>query len=680
MDIHEYQAKELLAGFGVAIPRGGVAYSPEQAVYRATEIGGSRWAVKAQIHSGARGKAGGIKLCSSEDEVRAAAKNLLGKRLVTHQTGPEGRVVHRLYVEAAVPIERELYLGLVLDRKTERIMIVAHPQGGMEIEEIAKSAPDSILRESVEPAIGMSSFQAREIAYGLGLAPAQVSRAVTTLLGAYRAFRDLDATMVEINPLVVTGDGQVLALDCKMTFDDNAMFRRPNVSELRDYAEEDPREAQAAEHGLNYVGLDGDIGCIINGAGLAMATMDMIKHAGGQPANFLDVGGGASPERVAAAFRLVLSDNKVGAMLVNIFAGINRCDWVAQGVVQAARDIQMKVPLVVRLAGTNVEEGRRGAQSLTRKVNRIGKRCPMSILIDERTRVIVQGFTGEKATFHTREMIAYGTNVVGGVTPGKGGMRHLDRPVFNTVKEAVREVGAEASIIFVPAAFCADSIMEAANAGIRLVCTITDGIPAQDMMMVKRYLFRFPKERRTTLIGPNCAGIISAGRAMLGIMPGHIYSRGGVGLVTRSGTLGYEAAAQMNALGIGQTTSVGIGGDPINGSSFVDMLKLFEEDPETEAVMMIGEIGGPQAAEASLFVKDNMSKPVIGYVAGLTAPKGRRMGHAGAIISAFGDTAAEKAEIMRTAGLTVAPSPAELGSTVAAALAKRPARKRVVAQ
>jgi malate-CoA ligase subunit alpha len=301
----------------------------------------------------------------------------------------------------------------------------------------------------------------------------------------------------------------------------------------------------------------------------------------------------------------------------------------------------------------------------------------MSILIDERTRVIVQGFTGEKATFHTREMIAYGTNVVGGVTPGKGGMRHLDRPVFNTVREAVREVGAEASIIFVPAAFCADSIMEAANAGIRLVCTITDGIPAQDMMMVKRYLFRFPKERRTTLIGPNCAGIISAGKAMLGIMPGHIYSRGQVGVVSRSGTLGYEAAAQMNALGIGQTTSVGIGGDPINGSSFVDMLKLFEEDPETEAVMMIGEIGGPQEAEASLFVKENMSKPVIGYVAGLTAPKGRRMGHAGAIISAFGDTAAEKAEIMRTAGLTVAPSPAELGSTVAAALSKRSSRKKV---
>jgi malate-CoA ligase subunit alpha len=292
----------------------------------------------------------------------------------------------------------------------------------------------------------------------------------------------------------------------------------------------------------------------------------------------------------------------------------------------------------------------------------------MSILIDERTRVIIQGFTGDKGTFHGKEMIAYGTQLVGGVTPGKGGRRHLDRPVFNTVKEAVKETGAEATIIFVPAAFCADSIMEAADAGVLLICAITDGIPAQDMMMVKRYLWRYSKERRSTLIGPNCAGIISPGKALVGIMPGHIYQQGTVGLVTRSGTLGYEAAAQMKALGVGVSTSVGIGGDPINGSSFVDMLKLFEEDPETQAVMMIGEIGGPQETEAAVFAKENMKKPVIGYVAGLTAPKGRRMGHAGAIIRAFGESAAEKVEIMKGAGLTVAPSPAELGSTVAQVL------------
>ena len=292
----------------------------------------------------------------------------------------------------------------------------------------------------------------------------------------------------------------------------------------------------------------------------------------------------------------------------------------------------------------------------------------MSILIDERTKVIIQGFTGDKGTFHGKEMMAYGTNLVGGVTPGKGGKRHLDRPVFNTVKEAVKQAGAEATIIFVPAAFCADSIMEAADAGVRLICAITDGIPAQDMMMVKRYLWRYPKEKRSTVIGPNCAGIISAGKAMLGIMPGHIYQQGTVGLVTRSGTLGYEAASQMKALGIGITTSVGIGGDPINGSSFVDILQRFEEDPETEAVMMIGEIGGPQEAEAARFAKEHMRKPVIGYVAGLTAPKGRRMGHAGAIIRAFGESAAEKVEIMKEAGLTVVQSPADLGTTTARVL------------
>jgi malate-CoA ligase subunit alpha len=301
----------------------------------------------------------------------------------------------------------------------------------------------------------------------------------------------------------------------------------------------------------------------------------------------------------------------------------------------------------------------------------------MSILINQKTRVVIQGFTGDKGTFHGKEMLAYGTNLVGGVTPGKGGQTHLDRPVFNTVRDAVRETAAEASLVFVPAGFCADSIMEAADAGIRLICAITDGIPAQDMMMVKRYLWRYPKERRTILVGPNCAGIISPGKAMVGIMPGHIYQQGNVGLITRSGTLGYEAASQMKELGIGVSTSVGIGGDPINGSSFVDHLRLFEEDPETVAIMIIGEIGGPQEAEAAKFFRDHMKKPVIGYVAGLSAPKGRRMGHAGAIIRAFGESAAEKVEIMKEAGMTVAASPAELGATVAKVLGSRSKRVAV---
>ena len=292
----------------------------------------------------------------------------------------------------------------------------------------------------------------------------------------------------------------------------------------------------------------------------------------------------------------------------------------------------------------------------------------MSILIDEKTPILVQGITGDKGSFHTKEMIDYGSNIVAGVTPGKGGKTHHGVPVFNTVREAVRETGAQASITFVAPAFCADAIMEAADAGVRLICSITDGIPAQDMMRVKRYFLRFPKDRRPMLVGPNCAGIISPGKAMLGIMPGHIYKQGSVGLISRSGTLGYEAASQLKALGLGISTSVGIGGDPINGSSFLDHLVLFDKDPETKAVLIIGEIGGPQEAEASAWIKENFSKPVIGFVAGLTAPKGRRMGHAGAIISASGDSAAEKTEIMKSYGLTVAPSPAEFGSTVAKVL------------
>ncbi|MBM3563045.1 MAG: succinate--CoA ligase subunit alpha [Alphaproteobacteria bacterium] len=292
----------------------------------------------------------------------------------------------------------------------------------------------------------------------------------------------------------------------------------------------------------------------------------------------------------------------------------------------------------------------------------------MSILIDEKTPILVQGITGDKGSFHTKEMIDYGSNVVAGVTPGKGGKTHHGVPVFNTVREAVRETGAQASITFVAPAFCADAIMEAADSGVRLICSITDGIPAQDMMRVKRYFLRFPKDRRPMMVGPNCAGIISPGKAMLGIMPGHIYKQGSVGLISRSGTLGYEAASQLKALGLGISTSVGIGGDPINGSSFLDHLVLFDKDPETKAVLIIGEIGGPQEAEASAWIKENFSKPVIGFVAGLTAPKGRRMGHAGAIISATGDSAAEKTEIMKSYGLTVAPSPAEFGSTVAKVL------------
>jgi malate-CoA ligase subunit beta len=359
VDIHEYQSKEILSEYGVPIAAGGLAYSPEQAAYRATEIGGDVWVVKAQIHSGARGKAGGIKVCKSEDDVAKAAEELLGKKLVTHQTGPQGKVCHRIYIEAGCNIEREIYIAFVLDRQNESVTVVASAEGGMEIEQLAVEKPESIIKIAVEAAVGMQPFQAREIVFALGLDKTQVNQAVTTILGCYRAMRDLDANMVEINPLVVTKEGNLLAVDAKMGFDDNALFRHSHISELRDKSQEDVREMNAADRGLSYVGLDGNIGCIINGAGLAMATMDMIMHAGGQPANFLDIGGGASPERVSKAFNLVLSDENVKCILINIFAGINRCDWVAEGIIQAVEKIELKIPVIVRLSGTNVEQGRK---------------------------------------------------------------------------------------------------------------------------------------------------------------------------------------------------------------------------------------------------------------------------------------------------------------------------------
>ena len=359
MDIHEYQAKEILARSGVPVPRGGLAYSPEQAAFRARELGEGPWVVKAQIHSGGRGEAGGVKLVHTPEEASAYAQSLFGRNLATRQTGPGGKPVFRVWVEEATDIAREIYLGFVLDRKSERVMIVASGHGGMEIEQLSEEDPESLIRQTVDPAVGITPFQCRELAFALGMEGEQVAACCRILNACYRAFRDHDATMVEINPLCVTGEGRLIALDAKMSFDSNAFFRRPEIAALRDRSQEDHRECTAQDNGLAYVGLDGTIGCIINGAGLAMATMDMIKLSGGEPANFLDIGGGASPERVVTAFRTVLADPKVQVILVNIFAGINRCDWVAAGIVKAFREANVTVPVVVRLSGTNVEEGQR---------------------------------------------------------------------------------------------------------------------------------------------------------------------------------------------------------------------------------------------------------------------------------------------------------------------------------
>ena len=358
MNIHEYQAKDLLAKFGVGVPRGGVAYTPSEAVAVARTLGGTIWVVKAQIRAGGRGKAGGVRLARSEDEVATAARALLGHNLVTHQTGPAGREVKRVYIEEGCDIARELYLGFLMDRETSRITLIGSTEGGVEIEDVAEHSPDKILKAAIDPACGIQPFHARGIAFAFGLEGEQTGVAVKFITALYRAFTELDAAIVEINPLVITASGQLLALDAKMAFDDNALFRHPDVAALRDEDEEDPTEVEAGKHGLNYLKLDGNIGCLVNGAGLAMATMDIIKLHGAAPANFLDVGGGATRERVTTAFKLILSDPNVEGILVNIFGGIMRCDVIADGVVAAARELNLHVPLVVRLEGTNVELGR----------------------------------------------------------------------------------------------------------------------------------------------------------------------------------------------------------------------------------------------------------------------------------------------------------------------------------
>ncbi|MER3524500.1 MAG: ADP-forming succinate--CoA ligase subunit beta [Ignavibacteria bacterium] len=355
MKVHEYQAKDILRGFNLAVPKGKVAFSVDEAVAAAQAIGGSVWVVKAQIHAGGRGKGGGVKLARSLEEVRTLASHILGMTLVTHQTGPEGKVVKRLLIEQGVSIARELYVGVTLDRSTSRNVVMASTEGGVEIEKVAEESPEKILKEFVDPAVGFQPFQARKLAFGLNLTGDAFKNGVKFLSALYAAYEAMDCSLAEINPLVVTTEGDILALDAKMTFDDNAIYRHPELSPLRDLDEEDPLEVEASKANLNYIKLDGNVGCMVNGAGLAMATMDIIKLAGGEPANFLDVGGGASAETVEAGFKIILTDKHVKAVLINIFGGIVRCDRVARGVVEAARKVHVDLPVVVRLAGTNAE-------------------------------------------------------------------------------------------------------------------------------------------------------------------------------------------------------------------------------------------------------------------------------------------------------------------------------------
>ena len=479
-----------------------------------------------------------------------------------------------------------------------------------------------------------------------------------------------DATLIEVNPLIVTAEREVVALDAKVTIDGNALFRHQDLAEIEAGADEDPQEAMAKEKGLTYVKLDGDVGILGNGAGLCMSTLDVVAQAGGAPANFLDAGGGSKADAIVDALEVITSDPKVNAVLFNIFGGITRCDEVAKGIIEASRQIDLDVPLVVRLDGTNSEQGlalleQAAIEGLEvqgddagggRARGRAGEgQRLMSIIVDRDTKLVVSGLTGREGSFHGLRNRDYGTDLVAGVTPGKGGQDVGGVPVFDSIKESVEEAGANTSMIFVPARFAAPAIDEAIESGVQTVIAITEGIPVLDMLKT----YWKAKEAGVRLIGPNCPGVLSPGKANVGIIPAQFFDPGKIGVVSKSGTLTYQIGNELKQAGEGNSSIVGIGGDPIVGSDFIDILTLFEADPETELIVMVGEIGGDAEERAAEFIDAEVSKPVVAYIAGFTAPPGKQMGHAGAIISGSSGTAQAKKEALEAKGVRVGESPTE---------------------
>ncbi len=662
MDLLEYQGKQLFARHDVPVPNGRPAQTVDEAANAADEIG-YPCVIKAQVQIGGRGKAGGIKLAKDRNEAQEHAEAILGMDI-------RGLTVHELWVEEASEIASEYYASVVFDRSAKAPLVMLSTEGGVEIEEVAESNPDAIARLHVDPLLGFQDFHGRRLAFEAKV-DADVVRPIGSMLSKlYDVFVAEEATLVEVNPLIITPSREVRALDAKVTLDDNALYRHADNAALRDLSNEDEQERMAKERGLIYVKLDGDIGILGNGAGLVMSTLDVVAGAGGSPANFLDAGGGSKAEAITSAVEVILSNPKVKAVLFNIFGGITRGDEVARGLIEAFDQIKPTVPFVVRLDGTNDQEGRAllaeanlpnvytesTMDGAAQRVVELGG-GRMSILVDSTTKLCVSGITGREGTFHSLRNRDYGTQVVAGVTPGKGGQDVEGIPVFNTFHDAVAETGANTAMVFVPPRFAADSILEAEDAGIELIVAITEGIPAHDELRVYNTI---AKNGRARLIGPNCPGILSPGKANVGIIPASFFSEGNVGVVSRSGTLTYQIGNVLAQRGFGNSTIVGIGGDPVPGSDFIDILRLFEDDPETELIVMCGEIGGDAEERAAEFISSSVTKPVVAYIAGFTAPPGKTMGHAGAIVSGSQGTAAAKAQALESKGVEVGRTPTQV--------------------
>ena len=615
MDLLEYQGKQLFARHGIPVPDGRPARTVDEAVAAAKEIG-FPCVVKAQVQIGGRGKAGGIKLAENDDEARGHADAILGMDI-------RGFTVHEVWIEGASEIAAEYYASIVFDRCAKQPLIMLSTQGGMDIEEVAEEDPDAIATLHVDPLLGFQDFHGRRLAFEAGVDADLVRPIGAFLHRLYGAFVAEEAMLVEVNPLIVTPDREVRALDAKVTLDDNALFRHPDNAELRDPSAEDPQEQMAKERGLTYVKLDGDIGILGNGAGLVMSTLDVVAQDGGEPANFLDAGGGSKAEAITSAVEVILSNPQGQGRAVQ---HLRRHHALRRGRQRAGRGVQpdqaRRCPFVVRLDGTNDEEGRRilaeadlpnvhTATTMNEAAEKVVELAAMSVLVDNDTRLCVSGITGREGTFHALNNRRYGTHVVVRRDAGQGRPGRRGRPGLQHVPRGGRaRPGANTAMVFVPPRFAADSILEAADAGHRDDRRHHRGHPRP------RRAARLQPPRQahpgTRLIGPNCPGVLSPGKANVGIIPAAFFKEGNVGVVSRSGTLTYQIGNEIAQRGFGNSSIVGIGGDPVPGSSFIDIIALFEADAETELIVMSGEIGGSAEEEAAEYIAEHVTKPVVG--------------------------------------------------------------------